>query len=197
MSAAPRRSNSTCPRPGSSSSTQAFPTPSVNNGRRSSQYQQSISNRREDWRTDPRDNGRRRGQYQQSTSERREDWRTDPRAQQTPEQRAPPSVNNSASHAQRTTPHTRPAPRRPSEQRSPPNNPRSAPRRPSANNRSSPQSGPSSNKPSRPDEAAIKTQMNQTLSIAMIASPANPIPFPLPLPLGLAMLLVGSSKNGK
>lgn len=177
MSSAPRRSNSTCPRPGSSSDAQAFPTPSGNNGRRPSQYQQSTSNRRED-------------------------WRTDPRAQQTPEQRAPPSFNNSASHAQRTTPHTRPAPRRPSEQRSPLNNPGSAPRRPSANNRSannrsSPQSGPSSNKSSRPDEAAIKTQMNQTLSIAMIASPANPIPFPLPLPLGLAMLLVGSSKNGK
>ncbi|KAK3948297.1 hypothetical protein QBC32DRAFT_62313 [Pseudoneurospora amorphoporcata] len=204
MSSAPRRSNSTCPRPGSSSGAQPFPrTPSRTNGLRPSQYQQSTPERRNDWRTDPRDTGRRPSQYHQATPERREDWRTDPRAQQTPEQQTQPSFDSSHPSSQRPTPDARTAPRRPSDQRSPPNNPRSNPRRPSANNWSanntrSSQSGSSpNNKAPRPDEAATKTQMNQTLSIALMTSPANPLPFPLPIPLGISMLLVGSSKSGK
>ena len=212
MSTPPRRSNSTCPRPGSSGAAQPFPrTPSRNNGRRPSQNQQTTPERREDWRASPRNNTRRPSQNQQSTP--------NPRVQQTPQQQTPPSFNRSASFAQRTTPDARPGPRRPSDQRTtpgtrqvprrpsdyrtPPNNSRSAPRRPSANNwsgnnRSSPQSGPSpNNRPPGPDEAATKKQINQTYSITMMASPANPLPFPLPIPLGIAMLLVGSSKSGK
>lgn len=43
------------------------------------------------------------------------------------------------------------------------------------------------------DDAATKTQMNQTLAIAMMASPVNPLPFFLPVPLGVVMLVGPSS----
>ncbi|KAM7190237.1 hypothetical protein V8F33_009597 [Rhypophila sp. PSN 637] len=39
------------------------------------------------------------------------------------------------------------------------------------------------------NDSATKMQVNQTCSIAMMASPYNPLPFCLPIPLGVAMLL--------
>ncbi|KAK4212461.1 hypothetical protein QBC37DRAFT_193469 [Rhypophila decipiens] len=49
------------------------------------------------------------------------------------------------------------------------------------------------------NDSATKMQVNQTYSIAMMASPVNPLPFFLPIPLGVAMLLTpqGSTRpNG-
>ncbi|KAB5566238.1 hypothetical protein GE09DRAFT_1105983 [Coniochaeta sp. 2T2.1] len=37
--------------------------------------------------------------------------------------------------------------------------------------------------------AGTGKQVNQTFSIAMMASPVNPLPFMLPIPVGIAMLL--------
>ncbi|KAK1836755.1 hypothetical protein QBC39DRAFT_58444 [Podospora conica] len=62
------------------------------------------------------------------------------------------------------------------------------PRRPS-------QAAPAAPRPALPrDDAATKTQMNQTLAIAMMASPVNPLPFFIPIPLGVTML-VGPSND--
>lgn len=60
------------------------------------------------------------------------------------------------------------------------------PRRPS-------QAGPAPGPAIPRDDAATKTQMNQTLAIAMMASPVNPLPFFLPTPLGVTMLVGPSS----
>lgn len=60
------------------------------------------------------------------------------------------------------------------------------PRRPS-------QAGPAPGPAIPRDDDATKTQMNQTLAIAMMASPVNPLPFFLPIPLGVTMLVGPSS----
>lgn len=60
------------------------------------------------------------------------------------------------------------------------------PRRPS-------QAGPAPGPAIPRDDGATKTQMNQTLAIAMMASPVNPLPFFLPIPLGVTMLVGPSS----
>lgn len=44
-------------------------------------------------------------------------------------------------------------------------------------------------------DSATKMQVNQTYSIAMMASPVNPLPFFLPIPLGVAMLLTPQANN--
>ncbi|KAM7186810.1 hypothetical protein V8F20_011243 [Naviculisporaceae sp. PSN 640] len=45
------------------------------------------------------------------------------------------------------------------------------------------------------NDSATKMQVNQTYSIAMMASPVNPLPFFLPIPLGVAMLLTPQGNN--
>ncbi|KAK1754235.1 hypothetical protein QBC47DRAFT_40026 [Echria macrotheca] len=47
------------------------------------------------------------------------------------------------------------------------------------------------------DDSGTKTQINQTLAIAMMTSPINPLPFPLPIPLGVTLLLSPSSGRGR
>lgn len=64
--------------------------------------------------------------------------------------------------------------------------PAAPPRRPSQAGRAPGQAIPR-------DDAATRTQMNQTLAIAMMASPVNPLPFFLPVPLGVTMLVGPSS----
>ncbi|KAK3381928.1 hypothetical protein B0H63DRAFT_216312 [Podospora didyma] len=77
------------------------------------------------------------------------------------------------------------------------------PRRSTATARPSPPAGVAAGPPRQSPlrssalESATKTQMNQTMAIAMMGSlPVNPLPLFLPIPLGVTML-VGSSSNNK
>ncbi|KAH6692294.1 hypothetical protein F5X68DRAFT_200595 [Plectosphaerella plurivora] len=80
-------------------------------------------------------------------------------------------------------------------------NPQPRPRRapkasaaaPTATPKTQAQSGPSQAQ-GRPAPDGANAQMNQTLAIALMASPFNPLPFSLAIPLGVT-ILVGS--NGK
>src|SRR5258707_72647 len=49
----------------------------------------------------------------------------------------------------------------------------------------------------RPISGGAKQQINQTLAVAMITSPANPLPFPLPIPLGIPILLSQGQGQGQ
>ncbi|RNJ57008.1 hypothetical protein D7B24_006532 [Verticillium nonalfalfae] len=73
-------------------------------------------------------------------------------------------------------------------------NPRLQPQRGPQPARTASTSSSANDQGKKPSDGA-GAQMNQTLSIAMMTSPVNPVPFPLSIPLGIAMLLTPSGKK--